>query len=75
MNWSRFVPTRDWRTVESDSDPPPPMPPPPRDFHLRGQIDLSAACLCPDLRRDHGNARCPQRALQKNLIVTPVGTA
>jgi hypothetical protein len=63
MNWSRFVPARDWRTVQSDADPPPPLPQPlrPRDFHLRGQVDLSTACLCPDIRRDHGHARCPNR--------------
>ena len=66
INWARFVPSRDWRTVRSDSDPPPPMPRPvrPRDFHLRGQADLSAACLCPDTRRTHGPARCPHRPVR-----------
>ena len=51
------------RSLRAEYVPRHPLPKParPRDFHLRGQLDLAAACLCPDRRRDHGHARCPRR--------------
>jgi len=51
------------RSLRAEYVPQRPLPRPtrPRDFHLRGQVELAAVCLCPDTRRTHGEGRCPNR--------------